>query len=333
MQLKISLVDWNNLIENILNRYDIYAPIEKYDSVEFQKINEDKIENIEYNRNRTVSPLKIFFLPTRENVVKDKKIPKKRLIIGAPNCDIMALNLLDKIYLDEDFEDDIYKQNRKNTLIIAHDCYEPDELCHCLVNNVKPYPENNHDIGISIIDNSVYLNIESSKGKDFVKDIDKTIKINELTSNDKDKIEQKRKTAISTITKNFPKSYTPKEIKQIILNADDEIWKKYASDCVSCGACSAVCPTCHCFLLIDKKGFEKIRSWDTCQYPGFERVAAGEDPLLQLYERFKNRYLCKYAYKPDMYDAIACTGCGRCIEACIGKIDKNELIMEADKKQ
>jgi ferredoxin len=25
---------------------------------------------------------------------------------------------------------------------------------------------------------------------------------------------------------------------------------------------------------------------------------------------------------------MACTGCGRCIEACIGKINKNELFME-----
>jgi ferredoxin len=67
---------------------------------------------------------------------------------------------------------------------------------------------------------------------------------------------------------------------------------------------------------------------DACQYPGFERVAGGEDALFELPHRFKNRYMCKYVWKPQKFNAIACTGCGRCIEACIGKINKNELFME-----
>ena len=37
---------------------------------------------------------------------------------------------------------------------------------------------------------------------------------------------------------------------------------------------------------------------DGCQYPGFERVAGGEDALFELHNRFKNRYLCKYVWKP-----------------------------------
>lgn len=110
--------------------------------------------------------------------------------------------------------------------------------------------------------------------------------------------------------------------------AHEDIWKKYAANCVSCGACSAICPSCSCFLLIDKPGFEKIRQLDTCQYPGFERVAGGEDALGPLPERFRNRYMCKYVWKPQKYDLKACTGCGRCIETCIGDINKNELFME-----
>jgi len=113
-----------------------------------------------------------------------------------------------------------------------------------------------------------------------------------------------------------------------IRESGKEIWKKYSSKCVSCGACSAICPTCTCFLLIDRPGFEKVKQLDTCQYPAFERVAGGEDPLKELSIRFKNRYMCKYVWKPERLNAIACTGCGRCIEACISKINKNELIME-----
>jgi ferredoxin len=70
---------------------------------------------------------------------------------------------------------------------------------------------------------------------------------------------------------------------------------------------------------------------DACQYPGFERVAGGEDALHEISDRFSNRYMCKYVWKPKRFKSIACTGCGRCIEACIGKINKNELFMELAK--
>ena len=119
-----------------------------------------------------------------------------------------------------------------------------------------------------------------------------------------------------------------KETGKLVLHSENGTWEKFASSCVSCGACSAICPTCSCFLLIDKPGFEKVRQLDTCQYPGFERVAGGEDALGALSERFRNRYMCKYVWKPEKYQLPACTGCGRCIETCIGHINKNELFVE-----
>jgi len=115
---------------------------------------------------------------------------------------------------------------------------------------------------------------------------------------------------------------------KLVTSAENGSWLKYSSNCVSCGACSAICPTCSCFLLVDRPGFEKVRLLDTCQYPGFERVAGGEDALHALSERFRNRYMCKYVWKPEKYDHKACTGCGRCIETCIGQINKNELFIE-----
>ena len=117
----------------------------------------------------------------------------------------------------------------------------------------------------------------------------------------------------------------------MIKGAKDSIWENYSANCVSCGACTTICPTCSCFLLIDKPGFEKVKQMDACQYPGFERVAGGEDALFELQNRFRNRYMCKYVWKPEKFSSLACTGCGRCIDACIGKINKNEIFMELAK--
>ncbi|MFW6095455.1 MAG: 4Fe-4S dicluster domain-containing protein [Bacteroidota bacterium] len=85
-------------------------------------------------------------------------------------------------------------------------------------------------------------------------------------------------------------------------------------------------------MLLERRNFEKVKHLDACQYPGFEKVAAGEDPLAPLHKRFYNRYMCKYVWKPDGFESTACTGCGRCIEACIGNINKNELFLELKNK-
>jgi ferredoxin len=124
-----------------------------------------------------------------------------------------------------------------------------------------------------------------------------------------------------------------KETGNIVQKAKEALWEKYAKTCVSCGACATICPTCTCFLLIDRPDFEKVRQVDACQYPGFEKTAGGEDPLGRKFVRFKNRYFCKYVWKPESFESIACTGCGRCIESCIGNINKNELFLELANKK
>jgi len=145
---------------------------------------------------------------------------------------------------------------------------------------------------------------------------------------DQEKIQRKNEETLEELMEQNKSLPNNEETREKILNSKEETWKEFAKKCVSCGACAAICPTCHCFLLIDRKNFEKVKNWDTCQYPAFERVAAGEDPLKKMYTRLKNRYICKFVHKPDMFNEIACTGCGRCIDACIAKINKNEVILE-----
>jgi len=110
-------------------------------------------------------------------------------------------------------------------------------------------------------------------------------------------------------------------------------WTKegVAYSCVECGACTHVCPTCRCFLLIDQKvgdHAQRAMVWDVCFYPGYWRMAGNLSPKPKLLNRFQNRFSCKFDYFVDNYEAIACTGCGRCIEACMGKIDIRQCLSE-----
>ncbi len=326
---KINKEEWHSLLlSQLASSFNIYAPIRKKGGLDYELISKDEPEEIVYNEAKPATPLKMFFLPVKLNVSEPLNDARKTVIIGAPACDVEGLKLIDLIYLDEKYLDETYLSRRENTIIISTDCYITQEHCHCTTYGISPFAENGCDISLSSDNDNFYLMTWSEKGVRFMKDISSSGKIETIDNSKVEAVSNLREKTIRELdSKNEQLPGTEKSGEKVIA-ADPEIWKKYSSKCVSCGACSAICPTCTCFLLIDKPSFEKVKQQDTCQYPAFERVAGGEDPLKELTIRFKNRYMCKYVWKPERFDAIACTGCGRCIEACIAKISKNELFME-----
>ena len=328
----LSKQEWEKALTHLMINHQIYAPMAWGENQDYERIAEDSITDIIYNQPKPATPLKTFFLPVRENVVNIEKSDKKRIIMGIPSCDLSAANILDEIYLEEPFIDPTYKKNREESILIGSDCHSIQENCHCTTYGIKPYPQENRDLTLSLLGDTVYLQINSNKGEQLIQEIKKTISLIEPTENEIQDILDKRKAVEDELNRKNSDLPNYNETGDLINSSGDEIWKRYSETCVSCGACATICPTCTCFLLLEKPGFEKVRQLDACQYPGFEKVAAGEDPLKELYKRFRNRYMCKYVWKPEKFESIACTGCGRCIEACIGNISKNELFLELNNK-
>ena len=327
LSFQIHKNDWFAFLNKSTDSYNIYVPVRYNDNIDYE-LYTNNLEDIVLNIPKPVTPLKTFLLPIKENVVINTSFHNKNLIIGIPSCDLHALNLLDSIYLDEKFIDKSYQINRENSILIGTDCLEIQENCHCTSYGVRPYPEINHDLSVVSIDGEIIVQVNSDKGKKLADELKNSFPVKEAETEKLKEIQTKRE-KITKQLKEKNKSL-PDYIKtgELIRKSGIEPWEKHAVTCVSCGACTTICPTCTCFLLIDRPDFEKVRQTDACQYPGFERIAAGEDPLKRKYIRFRNRYLCKYVWKPERFETIACTGCGRCIDSCIGKINKNEIFME-----
>jgi len=134
---------------------------------------------------------------------------------------------------------------------------------------------------------------------------------------------------VKEINKDFDSERSFREIIKDSFNSP--VWEEAVEKCVDCGGCNHICPTCRCFLLFDekgKKGFSRTSLWDACLYTGFARVAAGANPRIKLSQRFANRLLCKFGFFPENLGLDACTGCGRCISVCIGKIDMREVVRD-----
>jgi sulfhydrogenase subunit beta (sulfur reductase) len=322
--------DWDKRLEELTSSHNIFATVANEYGQDYEFIKPVNIGSIVYNKPKPATSLKTFFLPVKENVTSQQdKNPRPRIILGVPNCDIEGLNLLDEIYLDSDFSDIYYRNRRLNTLLISTDCFGIQDHCHCTTYDIRPYASRTADLSAVRMNGSMIFRTITEKGESFISALAGADPVRD----DKmiDEIGRKNAETVSLLADKNGELPDNKITGSLIEKSPKEIWLKYSAKCVSCGACTTICPTCTCFLLIDKPGFEKVKQMDACQYPGFERVAGGEDPLLETADRFRNRYMCKYLWKSKKFRSIACTGCGRCIEACIGKINKNELFLELAK--
>jgi sulfhydrogenase subunit beta (sulfur reductase) len=325
--VQISDSNWHLFLKKISNKFDVIVPVKKSIHIEYEFFDTVNLQPI-YNKPIPVTPLKTFFLPVKENLVINKKSNNKKIIIGIPSCDLKALELLDEIYLDNKYPDPKYKEKRDDTILIGTDCHDIAESCHCLIYGVEPYPTVNADATLVSLNGELIITIKTLKGKNLITLFNKEFPLAEPAHGMLEMMEARRQATRERLIQQNADLPDYKTTGRLISASTEEIWIRHASTCVSCGACATICPTCTCFLLVDRPDFDKVRQLDACQYPGFERIAAGEDPLVKKPVRFRNRYMCKYVWKPEKFKSLACTGCGRCIDSCLGNISKNKIFTE-----
>ncbi len=336
--MKLSKHNLFKLIETFKDPYNVYVPVSFKDELNYINFNDIGDKDLIIDKVRQSEPLKTFFSSAKElvssyfgkDVESSKKLPLA--IIGVKACDLHSLKIQDYVYLNEPFVDTIYQENRRRNLIISCDCNSPKPTCFCTALGKKPYPEELFDLNLSPIEDGFIVEIGSDKGK---KVFDKAKHL--FSDSDKaliNKMSSERLKAVKKVEDFVKESNTPsvKEIRgKIKEKYISNIWTDESSNCVECGACNMVCPTCHCFLLFDKKdknNFEKYRIWDSCLYKSFANVAGGANPRRYLHERLRNRFEKKFDFFPNVLKEYACTGCGRCIEACPGKIDIRKVLQK-----
>ncbi len=330
------------LLKSLLENYSTYVPFKKGDFLFYQRLTSDNLEDIVIDTNRAIHSIKSFFLPPQEKVSdyfgpENPVSEPRKAIVGVKACDLKALKILDSVYASRDFgdfEDSGYLKKRKQTLIISSDCLEPDENCFCTNLRGTPYPKEGFDLNLSSVAGGFVVEPGSEKGEKIIQE-QATI-FREAKKPELEEREKNRQRVSTQVKKNNQEFQVEKPYREIVKDSYGcETWSRYAETCVDCGGCNEICPTCRCFLLHDgKKGeqFERTRLWDACLLTGFARVAAGANPRPHLHQRFSNRLFCKLYFFPQNINLDACTGCGRCIAVCIGKIDMRKVIKDLEQE-
>ncbi len=323
---------WGSIVRGWLDHYAILAPQRFKAGLFFSPVTPDLIPSIVYDEARAVQPLKSFLLPPLEEVVGQPfKTDKPWIFLGVKSCDFAALAILDKAF-GGDFSDPQYQKRRKESFTIGSDCTQPWESCFCTLVEGQPYPTQGFDLNLSKVWDGFVVEVGSPRGAHLLEGHDHSMKeVVKEEAQKLDKIRKETEKKVNDLNKEFKVKQSLSDL--VSKNWESPVWKEHSKTCVECGACNHACPTCHCYFLDDvtRKEFVKLRGWDSCQYSGYAVTAGGGTPRPYLYERFRNRYFCKFKYLPKNYGSYGCTGCGRCIEGCQGQIDMRAALRDLAK--
>jgi len=272
---------------------------------------------------RPVDPLKTILYLVREQVYPLSSRTVPRMLAGVKACDLRALALFDRALINDDFVDPAYAAWRENAVIVSADCTAVGPNCHCTLTGGVPYSEAGFDLNLVWAGDRTLLEPGSKKGNELVEFMRTELPMETDDAGLRGEAVGRRSRLVDELNRQNAAFERPSDVSRLRLR-EEAGWKEESAACVGCGACTQICPTCYCLILNEESGagpFVKVRSYDSCQWNGYARVAGGATPRPKMTARFRNRYLCKLMYLPGDFNLPGCTGCGRCTEACPAKID------------
>jgi len=295
---------------------------------------------------RPVDSYKAALLPPRELVARYGKgagadplaeaAGRAVALVGMRACECRALAYLDRVMLGEPVEEPFYKQRRENCVIVSVDCAEAAESCFCNLLDQPAFPEANFDVNLSPVEGGYVVASGSEKGRALI-EANKP----RLTPAGADHIgqQERMRERTSEALREQNAEFAPAEdLAESLPDALDGLfWADQLAECVQCGGCTAVCPTCYCFMLYDRQGrpqgYERVRTWDSCQLTGYSVMAGPPgtvkpDPRRQHMSKFQRRFTHKLWHDVLVNETYGCVGCGRCRETCPGAIDMRQIITE-----
>ncbi len=303
--------------------YRVFAPVKVKDFYLFKEVKSAQIPDDYVN---TVKSVKEIVFPQNEVLIKYgdwiEEVPideEKKAVIGVRPCDAKALKLLDKVFL-EDVVDPYYEARRKNTVLIGYACNKAGNYCFCKSLGLSPFGTEGLDLLVIKTDKKYLVDEVSDKGKEIAKLLD----LEDATDEDLKVKEELEKKALES----FRISINVENAKIMPEVFESDYWKEVALNCISCGVCTYLCPTCYCFDMLDegeKRGY-RYRCWDSCMFPLYTLETSSHNPRSEKWQRLRNRFYDKFHYMVKRKGEIFCVGCGRCIEFCPVGIDITEVI-------
>jgi NAD(P)H-flavin reductase/formate hydrogenlyase subunit 6/NADH:ubiquinone oxidoreductase subunit I len=325
--LTITRAGLKSLVDGLAKEMEVVGVKEKQGKFVYDTI--ASFDQLRLDYDVTTMPPTRFLMPARETLLKFSTGSEPKFeavfdthpmaIIGVHPYDVNAIAMLDKVFTSVN-PDPNYIARRKNTLIIAVDALNPSPKSFANAMGTR-IVEKGFDLLLTDIGTGYVVTIGSKKGADLLA---KYAAPKEATGNDIARQKEVRDEAAGKYKLSLD---IPKErlIKLLEENYDNPFWDSRSKNCLSCGSCVMVCPTCFCFdvqddVALNLKEGERFRRWDGCVLVDFAKVATGENFRHDRASRFRHRIFRKGKYIFEKYGMVGCVGCGRCAIACLAEI-------------
>ncbi len=350
--------DFQKLLDLLSKRgYQSIGPVARYDAIVYDRISSvddlavgwtDLHEAGKYRAKKSSGPLlfgpivgqqswKRYLYPSVKKLFSLKKgkdgfeveqssdEPPKYAFVGVRSCDLHAISIQDKIFIDGPYQEIPYKRQRENVLTIVVNCTTPGGTCFCSSMNTGPWAESGFDLAMTEIfeDDQHYFVVkaDSDTGREIISDLS-------LAKAPPEKVEIANR-ALKEAVNRMGRKLETHGIKELLYrNFENPRWKEVADRCLSCANCTLVCPTCFCATIEDQTDLDgktalRVRKLDSCFtldhsyiYGGSVRVSAAS--------RYRQWLTHKLASWIDQFGMSGCVGCGRCITWCPVGIDITE---------
>lgn len=237
---------------------------------------------------------------------------------GVRACDLAAIAVQDRVFLQEHYADEIYRTRREQALFIAVNCTQAAPTCFCASMETGPRCTSGFDLALTELEDSFVVEILSNRGQDIAS----SLTLENASEAEMQQAEAASERAAAEQTRSLPKD----RVRELLLNnLQHPQWDDVAQRCLSCTNCTQVCPTCFCSSVrevtdLDVTRVERQRTWDSCFNFDFSYINGGV-VRNSIRSRYRQWLTHKLATWHDQFDVSGCVGCGRCITWCPVGID------------
>ena len=249
----------------------------------------------------------------------------KLAFVGVRPCELQAIAVQDKVFLNGKYSDPVYKARRKDNFIVAVNCGQPGGTCFCVSMNTGPKATSGFDLALTeALDAKRHyfvVEVGSKGGAEVLGQIPHKA----ATAAEKAAAER----VVTDAAGRMGRTLNTKGIKELLYrNYENPRWEDVAKRCLTCGNCTLVCPTCFCTTVEDVTDLtgEHVERWrrlDSCFTMDFSYIHGGS-VRASTRARYRQWMTHKLATWIDQFGTSGCVGCGRCITWCPVAIDITE---------